>query len=156
VQQIRRRNETGSAFKVHRGRLALHCSHGSNVAESSIQLFQAARTHGFSTALQVIKALIAYCGQAGLNTGAKRNIDHLLDHHRFEVIRHDVTFPLYIEVDQIYNLACPASPIRYRHDPVQTTKTSVHGAINMLRCQALAGQALAGEDPPGINLGSLW
>src|SRR5262249_51792012 len=65
-------------------------------------------------------------------TGAKRNIDHLLDHHRFELIRHDVTFPLYIEVDQIYNLACPASPIHYQHDPVQTTKTSVHGAINML------------------------
>jgi UDP-glucuronate decarboxylase len=65
-------------------------------------------------------------------TGAKRNIDHLLDHHRFELIRHDVTFSLYIEVDQIYNLACPASPILYQHDPVQTTKTSVHGAINML------------------------
>jgi UDP-glucuronate decarboxylase len=65
-------------------------------------------------------------------TGAKRNIDHLLDHHRFELIRHDVTFPLYIEVDQIYNLACPASPIHYQHDPVQTTKTSVHGAINTL------------------------
>jgi UDP-glucuronate decarboxylase len=65
-------------------------------------------------------------------TGAKRNIDHLLDHHHFELIRHDVTFPLYIEVDRIYNLACPASPIHYQHDPVQTTKTSVHGAINML------------------------
>jgi UDP-glucuronate decarboxylase len=65
-------------------------------------------------------------------TGAKRNIDHLLDHHYFELMRHDVTFPLYIEVDQIYNLACPASPIHYQHDPVQTTKTSVHGAINML------------------------
>jgi UDP-glucuronate decarboxylase len=65
-------------------------------------------------------------------TGAKRNIDHLVDHHRFELIRHDVTFSLYIEVDQIYNLACPASPIHYQHDPVQTTKTSVHGAINML------------------------
>ena len=65
-------------------------------------------------------------------TGARRNIHHLLDHHRFELIRHDVTFPLYIEVDQIYNLACPASPIHYQHDPVQTTKTSVHGAINML------------------------
>jgi UDP-glucuronate decarboxylase len=65
-------------------------------------------------------------------TGAKRNIDHLLDHHHFEFMRHDVTFPLYIEVDQIYNLACPASPIHYQHDPVQTTKTSVHGAINML------------------------
>jgi UDP-glucuronate decarboxylase len=65
-------------------------------------------------------------------TGAKRNIDHLLDHHHFELMRRDVTFPLYIEVDQIYNLACPASPIHYQHDPVQTTKTSVHGAINML------------------------
>ena len=65
-------------------------------------------------------------------TGARRNIDHLLDRHRFELIRHDVTFPLYIEVDQIYNLACPASPVHYQHDPVQTTKTSVHGAINML------------------------
>lgn len=65
-------------------------------------------------------------------TGAKRNVDHLLDHHRFELIRHDVTFPLYVEVDEIYNLACPASPVHYQHDPVQTTKTSVHGAINML------------------------
>jgi UDP-glucuronate decarboxylase len=65
-------------------------------------------------------------------TGSKRNITHLLDHPRFELIRHDVTFPLYIEVDQIYNLACPASPVHYQHDPVQTTKTSVHGAINML------------------------
>ena len=65
-------------------------------------------------------------------TGSKPNIEHLLGHSRFELIRHDVTFPLYIEVDQIYNLACPASPVRYQHDPVQTTKTSVHGAINML------------------------
>ena len=65
-------------------------------------------------------------------TGARRNIDGMLDHHRFELIRHDVTFPLYVEVDHIYNLACPASPIHYQHDPVQTTKTSVHGAINML------------------------
>jgi UDP-glucuronate decarboxylase len=65
-------------------------------------------------------------------TGTKRNIEHLLDHPHFEFIRHDVTFPLYIEVDEIYNLACPASPIHYQHDPVQTTKTSVHGAINML------------------------
>jgi UDP-glucuronate decarboxylase len=65
-------------------------------------------------------------------TGTRRNIDQLLDHKRFEFIRHDVTFPLYIEVDEIYNLACPASPIHYQHDPVQTTKTSVHGAINML------------------------
>jgi UDP-glucuronate decarboxylase len=67
-----------------------------------------------------------------LYTGNKRNIDHLYDHPRFEFIRHDVTFPLYVQVDEIYNLACPASPIHYQHDPVQTTKTSVHGAINML------------------------
>jgi UDP-glucuronate decarboxylase len=67
-----------------------------------------------------------------LFTGTKHNVDHLHDHPRFEFIRHDVTFPLYVEVDQIYNLACPASPIHYQHDPVQTTKTSVHGAINML------------------------
>ena len=65
-------------------------------------------------------------------TGSRRNIGHLLDHHGFELIRHDVTFPLYVEVDQIFNLACPASPIHYQHDPVQTTKTSVIGAINML------------------------
>ena len=65
-------------------------------------------------------------------TGARRNLDGILDHHRFELLRHDVTFPLYIEVDQIFNLACPASPVHYQHDPVQTTKTSVHGAINML------------------------
>ncbi len=65
-------------------------------------------------------------------TGAKRNIEHLLAHPHFELMRHDITFPLYVEVDEIYNLACPASPIHYQHDPVQTTKTSVHGAINML------------------------
>jgi UDP-glucuronate decarboxylase len=65
-------------------------------------------------------------------TGTRRNIEHLIGHKRFELVRHDVTFPLYIEVDEIYNLACPASPIHYQHDPVQTTKTSVHGAINML------------------------
>ncbi len=65
-------------------------------------------------------------------TGTKDNILHLLDNPRFELMRHDVTFPLYIEVDEIYNLACPASPIHYQYDPVQTTKTSVHGAINML------------------------
>lgn len=65
-------------------------------------------------------------------TGSKRNIEHLLDHRNFELIRHDVTFPLYVEVDEIYNLACPASPIHYQYDPVQTTKTAVHGAINML------------------------
>ena len=67
-----------------------------------------------------------------LFTGTKRNIEHLHNHPRFEFLRHDVTFPLYVEVDEIYNLACPASPIHYQHDPVQTTKTSVHGAINML------------------------
>ena len=67
-----------------------------------------------------------------LFTGSKDSIRHLLGHPRFEFMRHDVTFPLYVEVDQIYNLACPASPIHYQHDPVQTTKTSVHGAINML------------------------
>ncbi len=67
-----------------------------------------------------------------LFTGNKRNIVHLMKHERFEFIRHDVTFPLYLEVDQIYNLACPASPVHYQHDPVQTTKTSVHGAINLL------------------------
>ena len=65
-------------------------------------------------------------------TGNKANIERLLDHPYFELIRHDVTFPLYVEVDEIYNLACPASPIHYQHDPVQTIKTSVHGAINML------------------------
>ncbi|MGE5467339.1 MAG: UDP-glucuronic acid decarboxylase family protein [Ignavibacteria bacterium] len=65
-------------------------------------------------------------------TGAKENVRHLLADDRFELLRHDVTFPLYIEVDRIFNLACPASPVHYRHDPVQTTKTSVHGAINML------------------------
>jgi UDP-glucuronate decarboxylase len=65
-------------------------------------------------------------------TGTKGNVAHLLNHPRFELMRHDVTFPLYVEVDEIYNLACPASPVHYQHDPVQTTKTSVHGAINML------------------------
>lgn len=65
-------------------------------------------------------------------TGTRRNVEHLLGHRHFELLRHDVTFPLYVETDQIYNLACPASPIHYQFDPVQTTKTSVHGAINML------------------------
>jgi len=65
-------------------------------------------------------------------TGTKANIAHLANHPRFELVRHDITFPLYVEVDEIYNLACPASPIHYQFDPVQTTKTSVHGAINML------------------------
>ncbi len=67
-----------------------------------------------------------------LFTGQKRNVAHLLQNPSFEFLRHDVTFPLFVEVDQIWNLACPASPIHYQHDPVQTTKTSVHGAINML------------------------
>ena len=65
-------------------------------------------------------------------TGTKANVAHLMEHPRFELLRHDITFPLYVEVDEIYNLACPASPIHYQFDPVQTTKTSVHGAINML------------------------
>src|SRR6056297_2257704 len=65
-------------------------------------------------------------------TGRRGNVAHLLDRPNFELIRHDVTFPLYVEVDEIYNLACPASPVHYQHDPVQTAKTSVHGAINML------------------------
>ncbi|HEU4497704.1 MAG TPA: UDP-glucuronic acid decarboxylase family protein [Sphingomicrobium sp.] len=67
-----------------------------------------------------------------LFTGTKQNIEHVRDHPHFEFLRHDVTVPLFVEVDEIYNLACPASPIHYQHDPVQTTKTSVHGAINML------------------------
>ena len=65
-------------------------------------------------------------------TGTRGNVDTLLDHRKFEILRHDVTLPLYVEVDEIYNLACPASPIHYQHDPVHTTKTSVMGAINML------------------------
>ena len=65
-------------------------------------------------------------------TGTKRNIIHLLGNHYFELIRHDITFPLYLEVDEIYNLACPASPVHYQNDPVQTTKVNVHGSINML------------------------
>jgi len=65
-------------------------------------------------------------------TGTRRNIAHLLDHPYFELLRHDITFPLYVEVDEIYNLACPASPIHYQNDPVQTTKVNVHGSINML------------------------
>ncbi len=67
-----------------------------------------------------------------LFTGTKRNLDHLQNHPRFEFMRHDVTFPLYVEVDEIFNLACPASPIHYQHNPIQTTKTSVIGSINML------------------------
>ena len=82
-------------------------------------------------------------------TGSRRNIETLLERHEFEAMRHDVTFPLYVEVDEIYNLACPASPIHYQHDPVQTTKTSVIGAINMLglakRCGARILQASTSE-----------
>ncbi len=88
-------------------------------------------------------------------SGARSNIEALLAHKRFELIRHDVTFPLYVEIDEIYNLACPASPIHYQSDPVQTTKTSVHGAINMLglakRVRAKILQASTSEvygDPP--------
>jgi len=82
-------------------------------------------------------------------TGRKENISHLVNNPRFELIRHDVTFPLYVEVDEIYNLACPASPIHYQYDPVQTTKTSIHGAINMLglakRIEAKIFQASTSE-----------
>jgi UDP-glucuronate decarboxylase len=82
-------------------------------------------------------------------TGRRANVAHLLDHPLFELMRHDITFPLYIEVDEIYNLACPASPIHYQFDPVQTTKTSVHGAINMLglakRVRATIFQASTSE-----------
>jgi UDP-glucuronate decarboxylase len=82
-------------------------------------------------------------------TGSRRNIRHLLDYPNFEIMRHDITFPLYIEIDEIHNLACPASPVHYQLDPVQTTKTSVHGAINMLglakRVQAKILQASTSE-----------
>lgn len=82
-------------------------------------------------------------------TGNRRNVHHLLSHARFELMRHDICFPLYVEVDQIFNLACPASPIHYQLDPVQTTKTSVHGAINMLglakRVKATVLQASTSE-----------
>lgn len=82
-------------------------------------------------------------------TGSKQNVSHLLNKPNFELLRHDVTFPLYVEVDEIYNLACPASPVHYQYDPVQTTKTSVHGAINMLglakRCRAKILQASTSE-----------
>jgi UDP-glucuronate decarboxylase len=88
------------------------------------------------------------CGD-NFYTGSKRNIAHLMSHPAFEVIRHDITFPLYIEVDEIYNLACPASPIHYQNDPVQTTKVNVHGSINMLglakRVQARILQASTSE-----------
>src|SRR5438105_15565611 len=92
-----------------------------------------------------------------LFTGSKRNIVHLHDNPAFEFVRHDVTFPLFIEVDQIYNLACPASPVHYQHDPVQTTKTSVHGAINMLglakrlRCPILQASTSEVSGDPVIH-----
>jgi len=90
-------------------------------------------------------------------TGSKRNIEHLLGQPHFELVRHDVTFPLYVEVDEIYNLACPASPIHYQHDPVQTTKTSVHGAINMLglakrlKCRILQASTSEVYGDPGVH-----
>jgi UDP-glucuronate decarboxylase len=90
-------------------------------------------------------------------TGARRNIAHLLDDKRFELVRHDVTFPFYVEIDEIYNLACPASPVHYQHDPVQTTKTSVHGAINMLglakrlRCRILQASTSEVYGDPSIH-----
>ena len=92
-----------------------------------------------------------------LFTGTKRNTEHLHAHPRFEFMRHDVTFPLYVEADEIYNLACPASPIHYQHDPVQTTKTSVHGAINMLglakrlRCRILQASTSEVYGDPAIH-----
>jgi UDP-glucuronate decarboxylase len=75
-------------------------------------------------------------------TGRRMNVAHLMDKPNFELVRHDVTFPLFVEVDEIYNLACPASPVHYQHDPVQTTKTSVHGAINMLGLAKRTGAKL--------------
>src|SRR5689334_15650121 len=92
-----------------------------------------------------------------LFTGTKRNIDHLHDEPRFEFVRHDVTFPLFVEVDEIYNLACPASPIHYQYDPIQTTKTSVHGAINMLglakrlRCRILQASTSEVYGDPAVH-----
>ena len=92
-----------------------------------------------------------------LFTGTKRNIDHLHGHPLFEFMRHDITFPLYVEVDEIYNLACPASPIHYQHDPVQTTKTSVIGAINMLglakrlRCKIFQASTSEVYGDPSVN-----
>ena len=92
-----------------------------------------------------------------LFTGSKQNIDHLHGHPRFEFMRHDVTFPIYVEVDEIYNLACPASPIWYQHDPVQTTKTSVHGAINVLglakrlKCKVLQASTSEVYGSPSVH-----
>jgi UDP-glucuronate decarboxylase len=100
-----------------------------------------------------------------LFTGTKDNILPLFENKRFEFIRHDVTFPLYVEVDEIYNLACPASPIHYQHDPVQTTKTCVHGAINMLGWpnasgrkifQASTSEVYGDPEDPSASLRSYW
>ena len=89
-------------------------------------------------------------------TGQKKNLEHLMGAPNFEMLRHDITFPLYVEIDEIYNLACPASPIHYQFDPVQTTKTSVHGAINMLglakRTKAKIFQASTSEVYGNPNL----
>ena len=90
-------------------------------------------------------------------SSTKDGIAHLRDHPRFELLRHDVTFPLHVEVDEIYNLACPASPIHYQYDPVQTTKTSVHGAINMLglakrlRCRILQASTSEFYGDPSVH-----
>jgi UDP-glucuronate decarboxylase len=90
-------------------------------------------------------------------TGDKVNISHIAQNSRFELLRHDITFPLFVEVDEIYNLACPASPIHYQHDPVQTTKTSVHGAINMLglakrlRCRILQASTSEVYGDPAVH-----
>jgi UDP-glucuronate decarboxylase len=137
----------------------------------SLRLRSLTRTHGSSPMKQASQRRILVTGGAGFLgshlcdrlvnrgddvlcvdnffTGSKRNVSHLLGRDNFELLRHDVTFPLYVEVDEIYNLACPASPIHYQHDPVQTTKTSVHGAINMLglakRCKAKIFQASTSE-----------
>lgn len=92
-----------------------------------------------------------------LFTGTKRNIEHLHGHSRFEFVRHDITFPLFVEVDEIYNLACPASPVQYQHDPVQTTKTSVHGAINVLglakrlKCRVLQASTSEVYGDPAVH-----
>lgn len=92
-----------------------------------------------------------------LFTGTKRNLDHLHANPHFEFMRHDVTMPLYVEVDEIYNLACPASPVHYQHDPIQTTKTSVHGAINMLglakrlRCKIMQASTSEVYGDPSVH-----
>jgi UDP-glucuronate decarboxylase len=83
--------------------------------------------------------------------GSKRNIEHLLDHKNFEPLRHDVTFPLYVEVDETYNLACPASPIHYQYDPGQTTKTTMHGAINIARSRQTDKSKIL-----QIDIASVW